>query len=72
MDGSDKLEPIVVGTFRKPGCFRRVKSLPLMYRHNRKAWMRSDIFEEWLLSLDSRMCQQKCSSLSLWTTAVPT
>ena len=39
MDGSDKLAPLIIGRFKKPRCFRGVRSLPLPYAANRKAWM---------------------------------
>lgn len=35
-----------------PRCFRYVKSKPIQYVSNSKAWMTSLIFEQWLLDLD--------------------
>ena len=49
-DGSHKLDPLIIGKFAKPRCFANinVNSLPIMYRTNRKAWMLTTIFQEWL------------------------
>ena len=48
MDGSERLTPLIIGKSQKPRCFKNVKSLPVEYRANRKAWMTGDLFEEWL------------------------
>ena len=55
MDASDKLEPIIIGKYKRPRCFHGVQSLLLPYYTNKKAWMRSNIFSEWLLRVDGRM-----------------
>ena len=51
MDGYDKMQLLVTGKFQSPRCFKNVKSLPMQYFANRKAWMVSEIFEEWLRKL---------------------
>ena len=52
MDGSDKMQLLVIGKFQNPRCFKNVKSLPVQYFANRKAWMVLEIFEGWLRKLD--------------------
>ena len=55
MDGSQKLKPLMIGKFANPRCFKNVKSFPLMYRSNKKAWMTGVLFTEWLLCIDVDM-----------------
>ena len=63
MDGSEKLPLLVIGKNVKPRCFGNVKSLPVDYRANKKAWMTSVIFEEWLRKLDRKFLLQGRSIL---------
>ncbi|GBN66314.1 Tigger transposable element-derived protein 4 [Araneus ventricosus] len=51
-DGSEKLPTLMIGRSEKPSCFVKVKSFPLKCKANRKAWMTSEIFGDWLKSLD--------------------
>lgn len=39
MDGSEKLKPLLIGESAKPRCFKGIKSFPLTYYPNGKAWM---------------------------------
>ncbi|CAG8755996.1 13010_t:CDS:2, partial [Gigaspora rosea] len=52
--GSDKLRPLVIGTSKKPRSFNgiNISQLPVTYRNNKKAWMRTDIWEKWLKFID--------------------
>nr|XP_002735168.1 PREDICTED: tigger transposable element-derived protein 6-like [Saccoglossus kowalevskii] len=59
MDGSEKLKPLVIGKSKNPRCFKNVKSLPVDYKANKKAWMVSDLFIEWLHKLDKKYKRQK-------------
>jgi DDE superfamily endonuclease len=45
---------LVIGKSLNPRCFKNINksALPVIYRANSKAWMRSDIFIEWLEHLD--------------------
>ena len=47
--------PLVIGKSLNPRCFKNINksALPVTYRANSKAWMRSDIFIEWLKYLDN-------------------
>ena len=59
MDGSEKLPLLAIGKFAKPRCFKGVNSLPLDYKANKKAWVVSDLFSEWVRKLDVRVHRQK-------------
>ena len=58
-DGSEKITPLVVGKSKNPRCLKNVKTLPLDYDANKKAWMTTEIFTRWLKKLDSVMKKQK-------------
>eukprot|EP00731_Ephydatia_muelleri_P031162 Em0022g676a len=44
----EKLPLFVIGKSKTPRCFKGVKTLPLEYTANAKAWMTGDIFSNWL------------------------
>lgn len=48
MSGTDKLLFLVIGKSRNPRCFKNVKKLPTEYSSNKKAWMTSELFTNWL------------------------
>ncbi|GES96197.1 tigger transposable element-derived protein 6-like [Rhizophagus clarus] len=52
--GNHKFQPLVIGKSSNPRCFKNFNksALPVTYQANSKAWMRSDIFLEWLNHLD--------------------
>ena len=56
-----KLKPLVIGNADNPRCFRGTDkaSLPVTYRANRKAWMTSILFQEWLERINSAMKLQR-------------
>ncbi|GBM71597.1 Tigger transposable element-derived protein 4 [Araneus ventricosus] len=58
-DGSKKLPPLMIGCSEKPRCFNKVKSFTFKYKAIRKAWMTSEIFGDWLKSLDKSMRVKK-------------
>jgi len=37
MSGTEKMEPIVIGKYEKPRCFKNVTNLPCVYKFNKKA-----------------------------------
>jgi hypothetical protein len=45
MNGSEKLKPFVIWKSKNPRCFKEVKSIPVTYKANSKAWMSSDFFK---------------------------
>ena len=55
MDGSDKLKLVVIGKHKKPRCFKNVRSKPVQYESNKKAWMLSSLFDKWIRKFDRRM-----------------
>ena len=59
MIGTEKLKLMVIGKSAKPRCVSGVKSLPVDYENNKKAWMTSSIYESWLRKLDRRFVNQK-------------
>lgn len=58
MDGSEKIKPLVIGKSKKPRCFKNIKSLPVNYENNRKAWMNGFLFEKWMLELDNKFTSE--------------
>jgi hypothetical protein len=65
--GSERLRPWVIGTAKTPRCFRttgiNIRNLNVEWRHNKKAWMNGDIFEEWLRWFDQQMIGRKVALL---------
>ena len=58
MDGTEKIDLLTIGKFRNPRCFKGIQHLPTLYKANKKAWMVSTIFEEWLRKLDRKFKRQ--------------
>ncbi|CAG8695783.1 1010_t:CDS:2, partial [Racocetra fulgida] len=54
--GTEKLQPIVIGSSIEPKALVRLNydTLLVTYRANSKAWMRTKIFCKWLLKLDEK------------------
>ena len=50
LTGTDKCKLLVIGKSLRPRSFKNVNvdNLPVTYRANKKAWMTSQIFTEWL------------------------
>lgn len=59
MSGNDKLPILVIGKSKNPRCFKNVKSLPTEYVANKKAWMTSEFFINWLHQVDKQMTKRK-------------
>lgn len=57
-DGSEKITPLVIGKSKKPRCLKNIKTLPVDYDANKKAWMMTEIFTRWLKKLDNVMKRQ--------------
>lgn len=55
MTGTNKKKLLVIGKSAKPRCFKNLRSLPVTYESNKKAWMTSDIFTSWLRKWDSEL-----------------
>jgi hypothetical protein len=61
MDGTEKIDPVVINNALNPRCLKgvNVKKLPLRYYANKKAWMTSDVFADWLKWFNLKMCDRK-------------
>lgn len=59
MSGTNKLPLLVIGRASNPRCFKHVKSLPVEYYSNKKAWMTLEIFTEWVKKLEKKMLRKK-------------
>jgi hypothetical protein len=55
----EKLKPLVIGHAAYPRAFKinniNVKNLPVDWKSNKKAWMTSALFSDWLRELNSKM-----------------
>ena len=70
----EKLKPLIIGKSAKPCCFLGVnlKAVGILYRFNKKAWMTSAIFVEWLRIINNKMMTAGGRSSCLLTIARPT
>jgi hypothetical protein len=59
-DGSHKLDPLIIGKFKKPRCFTNVNlnNLSMTYRNNTKAWMLTTVFQDWLQEFDREIASK--------------
>ncbi|KAH7925285.1 DDE-domain-containing protein [Leucogyrophana mollusca] len=59
-DGTEKLPVFYIGKSKNPRCFRKVtpQARGFYYRNNKKAWMTSEFFEEYIKMLDIMMRRQ--------------
>ena len=54
----DKLPMFVIGKSQRPRCFKNIKKLPCCYQGQKKSWMDSTLFEEWVRELDNQFEQE--------------
>ena len=54
----NKLPMFVIGKSKNPRCFKNVRSLPCRYWSQRKSWMDSALFEEWVRELDGKFLRE--------------
>lgn len=59
MTGSEKRKLVIIGKSKNPRCFKNVKSLPVVYKGNKKAWMTSEIFINVLRDWDKELLKAK-------------
>lgn len=50
----EKLPMFVISKSKKPRCFKNIKHLPCQYTSQKKSWMDSEIFENWVRKLDQK------------------
>uniref|UniRef100_A0A8C4RRF5 Tigger transposable element-derived protein 4 n=1 Tax=Erpetoichthys calabaricus TaxID=27687 RepID=A0A8C4RRF5_ERPCA len=58
-DGSEKLPLFVIGKSLKSRCFKNVRTLPVEYTANKKAWKIATMFTDWIVKLDERFFREK-------------
>ena len=66
MSGTEKLIPMMIGKSKKPRCFKNIKyvsELPVTWKNNKKAWMNTTMFDEWLKDLNRSMARKKRNTL---------
>ena len=51
----NKLPTFVIGKAKNPRCFKNIKKLPCRYRSQRKSWMDSVLFEEWVRDVNKKL-----------------
>lgn len=59
-DGSEKLQPFIIGKAACPRAFQRKtgEQLGFYYRNNAKAWMTGHLYQEWIRKWDAELQQQ--------------
>ena len=50
----NKLPTFVIGKAKNPRCFKNIKKLSCKYRSQRKSWMDSILFEEWVTDVNKK------------------
>ena len=59
----EKLKPLVIGNAARPRAFKQniviPDNLPVTSKHNKKAWMTTAVFEDWLNQLNETMKKKK-------------
>jgi hypothetical protein len=56
----EKLKPFVIGKYKKTRCFKNIQNenLPTLWRWNKKAWINTAVFEEWILNLNASLAKK--------------
>lgn len=65
MTGSEKCKLLIIGKYERPRCMANVKNLPVIYKSNKRAWMTSAIFENYLKDWDGKLRRQNRKILLL-------
>ena len=59
----EKLKPLVIGNTARPRAFKQnnvtPENLPVTWKHNKKAWMTTVVFEDWVNQLNETMKKNK-------------
>jgi hypothetical protein len=64
-NGTDKKRLFVIGKSQTPRCFKNVQKLPIEYAANKKAWMTSDIFQQYVSKWNNELRQKNRKILLL-------
>ncbi|KAI6648161.1 Tigger transposable element-derived protein 6 [Oopsacas minuta] len=61
MSGTEKLKLLMIGKSQNPRCFKHMdfSQMLVQWKANKKAWMDSSIFGEWLKDINNKMKRQK-------------
>ena len=61
MSDTEKLELLMIVKSQNPRCFKHMdfSQMPAQWKANKKAWMNSSIFGEWLKDINNKMKRQK-------------
>ncbi|KII62654.1 hypothetical protein RF11_04829 [Thelohanellus kitauei] len=64
MSGTDKRKLLIIGKSARPRCFKgpRMEGLPVEYHANKKAWMTSEIFRNWLTNTKILLIVDNCAA----------
>jgi hypothetical protein len=54
-DGTEKLQPLLIGKFQNPQFFKNIKIISTKFATNSKSWMTSNISENEVLALDVKV-----------------
>lgn len=70
--GSHRMPLLMLGTAKKPRCFKgmNMNALPVTYRHQKKAWMDQKIFTDWFRNVFVPNVQSHLRSMSLPPNAI--
>ncbi|KAF7685383.1 Tigger transposable element-derived protein 6, partial [Cucumispora dikerogammari] len=56
MNGKDRLHPLIIGKSKKPRCFKKFSDKTSVdYTSSRRAWMTSEIFNDWLSKWNTKL-----------------
>jgi hypothetical protein len=57
MDGSEKLKMLFIGKSKNPRCMKKInkRQLPVTYKANKKSWINSELFKEFLTEINKDM-----------------
>ena len=61
----EKLSLFIIGKFKKPQYFKHIKHMPSCYRSQKKSWMDSMLFKEWVREVDKRFNQRSMKNCSI-------
>ncbi|GBL89361.1 hypothetical protein AVEN_225879-1 [Araneus ventricosus] len=61
----EKLKPLMIWKSKTPRCFKGkdISRIGIHWKSNRKAWMTTAIFEEWLMDFDQKMAKEGRNAL---------
>lgn len=63
--GTHKCKLLLIGKSKNPRALKGVKVCPVIYKANKRAWMTSDIMEEWFYQCFVKEARRHCDSVGL-------